>query len=137
MIRLLQRRSDSARSELDEIKRILRCLKSSSPQTRFGVGAGVCLATADFIRQFGGMQTFCQIASVNRQQFYAQLSDLELRLRRSEPGLALGVGLYRIWLADVLAGRRDAAELLGEELTEMSRRASGYQDLQTFRPVSN
>ena len=38
--------------------------------------------------------------------------------------MALGVGFYRIWLAEVLAGRRDAAELLGEELTELSRKAS-------------
>ena len=38
--------------------------------------------------------------------------------------MALGIGLYLIWLAEVLAGRRDAAELLGEELTELSRKAS-------------
>ncbi len=46
-------------------------------------------------------------------------------LRSREVGMALGVGLYRIWLSDMLAGRRQAAELLGEELTELSRRASG------------
>jgi len=124
MIRLLQRRSDSARSELDEIKRMLRCLKSSPAQTRFGVGAGVCLANTDFMRQFGGMQSFSQVPAGDRQQFYAKLSDLELSLRSQESGMALGVGLYRIWLADAVAGRRDAAELLGEELTELSRRAS-------------
>jgi hypothetical protein len=70
------------------------------------------------------MQSFRQIPSRDREQFYSKLSDLELSLRGRDLGMALGVGLYRIWLADLLAGRRDAAELLGEELTELSRRAS-------------
>ena len=124
MIRLLQRRSDPARSELDEIRRMLRCIKSAPAQIRFAVGAGVYLANIDFLRQFGAMQSFRQIPSGDRERFYSKLSDLELSLRSQEPGMALGVGLYRIWLTDVLAERRDAAELLGEELTELSRRAS-------------
>jgi len=36
--------------------------------------------------------------------------------------LAVGVGLYRIWLADRLAGQRSLIDLLGEELTELSRK---------------
>ena len=127
MIRLLHRRNDPARSELDEIRRMLRCLKSSPIQTRFAVGAGVYLANTDFMQQFGGMQSFRQVSSRDREQFYSKLSDLELSLRGRESGMALGVGLYRIWLTDELAGRRDAAELLGEELTELSRRASSVR----------
>ncbi len=124
MIHLLQRRSNSPRSELDEIKRMLRRLKSSPAQTQFAVGAGVCLANTNFIRQFGGMQSFYQMPAGDRERFYAKLSDLELNLRSRGLGMALGVGLYRIWLVDALAGRRDAAEWLGEELTELSRMAS-------------
>ena len=127
MIRLLQRRSGPVRSELDEIKRVLRCLKVCPAQTRCAVGAGVCLANADFMRQFGDMQAFRQIPSDDREQFYAKLSDLESSLCSRELGMALGVGLYRIWLTDLLAGRRDAAELLGEELTELSRRAANFR----------
>ncbi len=124
MIRLLQRRGESVRSEVAEIRRVLRCLKSSPAETRFAVGAGVCLANADFMRQFGGVQSFRQMPSGSQEQFYSKLSDLELSLCSRELGMALGVGLYRIWLTDVLAGRRDAAQLLGEELTELSRKAS-------------
>ena len=127
MIRLIQRRSDPARSELDEVKRMLRCLKSSPAQTRFAVGAGVHLANNDFLRRFGGMESFCQSPSGDREQFYSKLSDLESSLRTQEAEKAMGVGLYRIWLADVLAGRRAAAELLGEELTELSRKASSVR----------
>jgi len=127
MIHLRQRRGDSARSELDEVKRVLRCLKVSPPQTRCAVGAGICLANTDFMRQFGGMQAFRQIPSGDREQYYSKLSDLESSLRSQQLGMALGVGLYRIWLADLLAGRRDAAELLGEELTELSRSASNVR----------
>jgi hypothetical protein len=127
MIRLLQRHSDPARSELDEVKRMLRCLKSSPAQTRCAVGTGVDLANTDFMRQFGGMQSFCQVPAGDRERFYAKLSDLESNLRSRELGMALGVGLYRIWLAEVLAGRRDAAELLGDELTELSRRAASIR----------
>jgi hypothetical protein len=125
MIHLLQRRSDPARSELDGIRRVLRCLKSAPAQIRFAVGAGIYLANADFMRGFAGMQSFRRVCVGDQRRFYSELSDLELSLRSQEPGMALGVGLYRIWLAGVLAGRRDAAELLGEELTELSRKASG------------
>ena len=124
MIRLLQRRGAPARGEFDEVKRILRCLKSSPARTRSAVGTGVNLANTDFMHEFGGMESFLQIPSGNREQFCAKLSDLEESLRSRELGMALGVGLYRIWLAEMLAGRRDAAELLGDELTELSRSAS-------------
>jgi hypothetical protein len=124
MIRLFQRRRNPARSELGEIKRVLRCLKSSPAETRLAVGAGVCLANTDFLRRFAGMQSFRQVPALDQKRFYSQLGDLELSLRSRELGMALGVGLYRIWLAQVLAGRREAAELLGEELTELSRKAS-------------
>jgi hypothetical protein len=124
MIRLLQRRGDPAHSELDEVKRILRCLKSSPAGIRSAVGAGVSLANTEFMREFGGMESFLQIPSGDREQFCAKLSDLEVSQRARELGMALGVGLYRIWLAETLAGRRDAADLLGDELTELSRGAS-------------
>jgi hypothetical protein len=126
MIRLLQRRGDPARSELDEVKRILLCLKSSPARTRSAVGAGVYLANTDFMHEFGGMESFLQIPAGDREQFYSKLSDLELSLRGREVAMALGVGLYRIWLAETLAGRRHAADLLGDELTELSRSASTF-----------
>jgi len=124
MIRLLQRRGEPARSEMVEIKRILQSLKASPAQTRSAVGAGVHLANTNFIRRFGGMQCFCQIPLDEREQFCARLGELESSLRSRESGMALGVGLYRIWLADALAGRRDAAELLGQALNELSRSAT-------------
>ena len=125
MIRLIPRRGDQAHQELDEVRRVLRCLKDSPAQTRFAIGIGVYLANGDFIRQFGGMQLFRQSPAGDQDQFRSQLNDLESSLRGREAGMALGVGLYRIWLAELLAGRRQVAELLGEELTELSRRASG------------
>ena len=125
MIRLLHYRGDPAHQELDEVRRVLRCLKTCPAQTRFAVGTGIYLANLDFLRQFGGMQPFRQSPAGDQDQFRSQLSDLESSLRNREAGMALGVGLYRIWLAELLAGRRQAAELLGEELTELSRRASG------------
>lgn len=124
MIRVFPSRNHAGRGELDEIKRVLGRLKSSPVPTRFAVGAGICLANADFLRRFGGLQTFRQLPSGDQAEFFSQLSDLELSSRNREAGLALGVGLYRIWLAELLAGRRAAAELLGEELTELSRKAS-------------
>ena len=127
MIRLLHRRSNSARSELEEVRRILCRLKVAPAQTRHAVGAGVCLANSDFMGQFGGIQPFRQIPPADREQYYSRLSDLEETLRGQELGMALGVGLYRIWLVNWLAGRRDAAELLGEELTELSRRAANSE----------
>lgn len=122
MLHLLQRHSDPVRCELDEIKRVLRCLKSCAVRVRFSVGAGVHLANTNFLRQFGGIQSFRLASARVREEFYAGLSDLELSLRNRGLGMSMGVGLYRIWLADVLADRRQAADLLGEELTELSRK---------------
>ncbi len=124
MIRLLQRSRSSPRSELNGIRRVLRCLKLAPPGIRFAVGAGIGLANSDFMGRFAGLQTFRQVSNEAQRRFYSDLSDLELNLRNLEPGMALGVGLYRIWLTGVLAGKRNAAELLGEELTELSRKAS-------------
>jgi hypothetical protein len=101
-----------------------RYLKLSPDQTSFAEGAGVCLANTDFLCQFGGMQSFRQIPLGDREQFYAKLSESELSLRSRELGRALGIGLYLIWLTEVLAGRRDATELLGEQRTKLNREAS-------------
>ena len=108
---------------MDELKRVLRCLKLSPARTRLAVGAGVCLANNDFMRRFAGMQSFRCIPVGDQERFCAELNDLELSLRGRGLGMALGVGLYRIWLANVLGERRQEAELLGVELTELSRKA--------------
>ncbi len=124
-MRLLPRQPDPARTELEEIKRVLLELKHSAPRTRCTVGAGVCLANAEFLRRFGGAERFRQISTGDREDFYTKLGELELSLRAEEPRMALGVGLYRIWLAEMLSGKSGPAELLGEELAELSRSASG------------
>jgi hypothetical protein len=119
---LFQRGKAPARSEFEEMKRVLCRLKASGAQTQFAVGAGVQLANTDFLRRFAGIESFRRIPAAEQQRFCSELSDLELELRSRGLGMALGVGLYRIWLTDLLAGRRNVAELLGEELTELSRK---------------
>jgi hypothetical protein len=125
MIRLFQRRADPVRGELDELAKVLSCLNSSNIQTRSAVGAGVHLANTDFLRRFAGMDAFRRMPLAEQCRFCSALSDLEQSLRNDELGMALGVGLYRIWLVNELAGRRKAADLLGEALAELSRKAPG------------
>lgn len=119
---LFQRRSQNE-LEFNELKKVLSRLKACPPQTRAAVGAGVQLANADFIRRFAGMESFRQSPMEEQERFWSDLSDLELGLRGQEVGLAMGVGLYRIWLTDTLAGQRHVVDLLGEELTELSRKS--------------
>jgi len=119
--RFLQHGGGSAGSQLEELKRVVSRLKGCGSRTRSAVGAGVHLANTDFIRRFEGIQSFRRSSTAEQERFWLELSDLELGLRSREFGMAVGVGLYRIWLADTLAGRRNLAELLGEELTELSR----------------
>ncbi len=121
---LLKRGSDSARGEFEETKKVVCHLKASGARTQIAVGVGVRLANTDFIDRFAGIETFLRVPTEEQKRFCSELSDLELRLRTSGVGMALGVGLYRIWLTDLLAGRRNMAELLGEELTELIRKAS-------------
>jgi len=121
---LFQLARDPARSEFEETKKVLSHLKACGSRTQIAVGAGVRLANTDFIRRFAGIESFLRVPSEEQKRFCSELSDLELRLRTSGVGMALGVGLYRIWLTDMLAGRRNIAELLGEELSELSRKAS-------------
>lgn len=122
---LFQRRGDPARDELDELRKVLGRLRASNAQTRFLVGAGIQLANTDFIRRFSGLESFRRISADEQKRFCGQLSDLEFGLRSQELGMAIGVGLYRIWLTDILAERHRVAEMLGEELTELSRAGFG------------
>lgn len=123
--RFFQRRSDPARDELEGLRKVLSRLKSTQAHMRSAVGAGVHLANSDFIRRFANIESFRRIPLEAQKRFCSELSDLELGLTGKDPGMAVGVGLYRIWLADVLAGRQTVAEMLGEELTELSRKAAG------------
>ena len=120
---LFQRHRNGSELEVDELKKVLSRLKACPPQTRAAVGAGVQLANADFIRRFAGMESFRQSPTDAQQRFWSDLSELELGLRSEEVGLAIGVGLYRIWLTDTLAGQRNVVDLLGEELTDLSRKS--------------
>lgn len=109
-------------TEIEELRHLLWRLKACPSQTRSAVGAGVQLANADFMRRFAGIESFRRSPSADQSRFWSDLGDLELGLRGNEVGLAVGVGLYRIWLADTIAGRRNEVDLLGEELTELSRK---------------
>ncbi len=117
-------RNDPARGQLEELRKVIGRLRVSKSRTRLAVGAGVHLANTDFIRRFSGIEPFRRVSAEAQRQFCSELSDLELDLRAREPGMSLGVGLYRIWLTDTLAGRSKVAEVLGETLTELSRQAS-------------
>lgn len=120
---LFQRGKSRDEAESEELKKVLSRLKASPPQTRSAVGVGVQMANASFLRRFAGIESFRQSPAAEQERFWSDLSDLELELRSREVGLALGVGLYRIWLADTLAGQRKVVDLLGEELTELSRKS--------------
>jgi hypothetical protein len=120
---LFQRTRGRGETEFEELRKVLSRLKACPPQTRSAIGAGVQLANASFIRRFSGIECFRQSPAAEQDRFWADLSDLELGLRSQEVGLAMGVGLYRIWLADTLAGQRQVVDLLGEELTELSRKS--------------
>ncbi len=122
MSRLLQRHRVT---EFDELQKVLCRLHESDGRTRLNVGAGVRLANSEFIRRFGGLEPFRRMPAEEQQRFAAVLSDLELGARTQEPGVAVGIGLYRIWLTDMLAGRHELTETLGEELTRLSRNAAG------------
>jgi hypothetical protein len=115
---------DTARGEYNKLRRLLYRLKSCDTATQCAVGSGVHLANSDFIHHFSGIESFRRVPVEEQKQFCSELSDLELQLRSQEAGMALGVGLYRIWLAETLAGRRSVADLLGQELTELSRKGS-------------
>ena len=120
---LFHRTKGRSETEFEELRKVLSRLKTCPPQTRSAVGAGVQLANANFIRRFSGIESFRQSPGAEQERFWSDLSDLELGLRSQEVGLAVGVGLYRIWLADTLAGQRNVVDLLGEELTELSRKS--------------
>ena len=122
MSHFLWHQRDTARGEFREVRKLLGILKECDAGTQCAVGYGVHLANADFIRHFASIECFRRVTAEQQKQFCGELSDLELRLRNRHMGLALGVGLYRIWLADLLAGRHNVTELLGPELTELSRK---------------
>ena len=115
--------SAETRSEVEGVRRMISLLKSCDAGTRMAVGAGVNLANDGFTTQFAGIESFRNLPVEEQQRFWAELSDLELMVRSHKLGFALGIGLYRIWLTKVIAGRHREAEVLGQELTELGRRA--------------
>jgi hypothetical protein len=124
MSRFFQHVLDPAQGEFAGLRKLLCRLKSCDVATQCAVGSGVYLANTDFIQHFAGIESFRRVPVEEQKQFCSELSDLELQLRSQKVGMALGVGLYRIWLTEVLADRRNVAELLGQELTELSRKGS-------------
>ncbi len=121
---LFQHRRNSERSQLEELRRMLSRLRSSDAKIRSAVGAGVQLANSDFIHRFSGLESFRRTPAEEQQRFCGELCELEFGLRSQEPGMAIGVGLYRMWLRDILAERHSLAGMLGQELAELSRAGS-------------
>lgn len=109
--------------ELDALKKVLEQLRSSGRQIRLSVGCGVHLANSAFISRYGGIERFRCAPAAEQKFFCAELSDLELGARAQDMGIALGVGLYRIWLTEFLTEHGQLAEVLGQELAELSRRS--------------
>ena len=112
---------ETAKIGCADLTKVLTRLKACPPQTRCAVGAGVHMANDNFIRRFTGIESFRGSPAPEKERFWLDLGDLELGLRSVEAGMAMGVGLYRIWLADALAGHHQLAGPLGEELAELSR----------------
>ncbi len=104
------RKKESARDEVEELRKVLGRLKALDTQTRLAVAAGVRLANADFLTRFSGTRSLHEVPVDAQKRFLAELVDLEFGLRGGDIGMAIGVGLYRIWLTDLFAGDREVAD---------------------------
>ena len=80
------------------------------------------MANSMFIKRFGSTNAFCQKSTSERIEYIKSLTTFEEKMSQQNPSVALGFGLFKMWIGVLSEQDHELMSQFSSELEYFSRK---------------
>lgn len=123
MFGFFKKKEPPGRMELrEEFEKFTSALRRADAKTQIAVGQSINMANSMFIKRFGSPDAFCQKATSERIEFIKSLTAFEEKMSQQDPPVALGFGLFKMWVGVLGEQDYELMSQFSKELGYFSRK---------------
>lgn len=123
MFGFLKKKEPRGRRELrEEFEKFTSALHRADDVTQMAVGHSINMANSMFIKRFGSINAFCQQPASERIKYIQSLTAFEEKMSQQDPSVALGFGLFKMWVGVLSEQDQELMSQFSKELGYFSRK---------------
>jgi len=123
MFGFFKKKEPPSRKELrEEFEKFTGALHRADDVTQIAVGHSINMANSMFIKQFGSVDVFCQQPTSERIKYIQSLTAFEEKMSQQDPSVALGFGLFKMWVGVLSEQDQELMSQFSKELGYFSRK---------------
>jgi len=107
---------------LQEFGKFTRALRRADDETQIAVGHSINMANSMLIKRFGSIDAFCEQPTSERIEFIQSLRAFEEELSQQYPSVALGIGLFKVWVGVLCEQDQELISLFSKEIGYFTRK---------------
>jgi len=124
MFGLFKKKESQARSELRrEFEKVTKVVHGADNPVQVAVGYGINLANTMFAKRHSTVDTFVNLPREERTAYIVSLTQFEEKLCTQDPPVAIGVGLFKMWIGVVAERDDELASQFSKEIEYFSLKA--------------
>lgn len=106
----------------EELEKFTGALRRADEATQVAVGHSINMANTMFAKRFGSIDTFCQQSANERTNYIKSLTVFEEKMSHQDPSVALGFGLFKMWVGVLSEQDHELISKFSKELEYFSRK---------------
>lgn len=123
MFGFFKKKEPPGRKELrEEFEKFTNALRRADDVTQMAVGHSINMANSMFIKRFGSIDAFCQQPKGERIKYIQSLTAFEEKMSQQDPSVALGFGLFKMWVGVLSEQDQELMSQFSKELGYFSRK---------------
>lgn len=123
MFGFFKKKEPQGRKELrEEFEKFTTTLRRADAVTQIAIGHSINMANSMFIKRFGSTNAFCQQSTSQRIEYIKSLTAFEEKMSQQNPSLALGFGLFKMWIGVLSEQDHELMSQFSSELEYFSRK---------------
>ena len=123
MFGFFKKKEPPGRKELrEEFEKFTSALRRADDVTQIAVGHSINMANSMFIQRFGSVEAFCRQHASERIKYIQSLTAFEEKMIQQDPPVALGFGLFKMWVGVLSEQDQELMSQFAKELGYFSRK---------------
>ena len=106
---------------IDEFTQTIEKLKGADSSVQLVVGHGVNMANSLFFRKFKTVEEFKNITRHEQDDYLKKFGVMEVETGKKDPLMAIGFGLFKMWLVSIITNDDEAMQYFSKELGWLSK----------------
>lgn len=112
--------SPKQKAAREEFDRHANELRGSDKTAHDSAGQGIKMANDFFMQSHAGVEKYIELPKAEQMEFIEKLAGMGEKLSKVDPQTALGIRLFRMWLAAVSEGDWELMDYFADQLVYFS-----------------